>query len=63
MTWILLDLGVVVEAKAQLVGIRDRVRSDVEGSSPAPATTTSISAEGKRVVSAANPERKMLQIS
>jgi len=49
--------GVVMEAKAQLVGIRDRVRSDVEGSSPAPAIANT-SGEGKRVVSASNPEAK-----
>ena len=46
-----------MEAKAQLVGIRDRVRSDVEGSSPAPATANT-TGEGKRVVSASNPEAK-----
>ncbi|ONK60735.1 uncharacterized protein A4U43_C08F22010 [Asparagus officinalis] len=48
---------VVVEAKAQLVGIRDRVRSDIEGSSPAPATVDT-AGDGKRVITASNPEPK-----
>lgn len=57
--------GVVVEAKAHLVGIRDRVRSDVEGSyassSVVPSqkgSTAGTLEEGKRVASAANPEAK-----
>ncbi|KAF5192336.1 plant/protein [Thalictrum thalictroides] len=60
-----LPVGVVVEAKAQLVGIRERVRSDVDGNCP-PVTSVSSqtgsintgSGEGKRVVSAANPDAK-----
>lgn len=60
-----LPAGVVVEAKAQLVGIRDRVRSDVEGTyPPKPAvlpqkvSTAETVGEGKRVATAANPEAK-----
>lgn len=45
-----------MEAKPQLVGIRDHVRSDVEGS--APPSVSSKSGEGKRVVTATNPEAK-----
>lgn len=47
-----------MEAKAQLVGIRDRVRSDVEGSYPSGAATKIVSDNGKRVFSAANPDAK-----
>ncbi|XP_058085723.1 uncharacterized protein LOC131233132 [Magnolia sinica] len=56
--------GVVVEAKAQLVGIRERVRSDVDGNfSPTSAITqkgsmSSPAGEGKRVASATNPDAK-----
>ncbi|XP_039114425.1 uncharacterized protein LOC120249822 [Dioscorea cayenensis subsp. rotundata] len=50
------SVGVVLEAKPQLVGIRDHVRSDVEGS--APPSVSSKSGEGKRVVTATNPEAK-----
>ncbi|MQL87790.1 hypothetical protein Taro_020338 [Colocasia esculenta] len=48
--------GVVVEAKAQLVGIRDRVRSDLDGVPP-PTSGSGVgnTGEAKRVVSAANP--------
>ncbi|KAJ6791854.1 Uncharacterized protein M6B38_241640 [Iris pallida] len=53
-----LPAGVVVEAKPQLIGIRDRVRSDVEASIPAPAKADPTSGEGKRVVSVANPDAK-----
>ncbi|XP_077249946.1 plant/protein [Tasmannia lanceolata] len=60
-----LPAGVVMEAKAQLVGIRDRVRSDVEGnlpnSSAMPPPKSSISiitGESKRVASATIPEPK-----
>ncbi|KAJ0975077.1 hypothetical protein J5N97_017042 [Dioscorea zingiberensis] len=49
-------VSAVLEAKAQLVGIRDHVRSDVEGSTPAP--VSSKSGEGKRIVTATNPEAK-----
>ncbi|XP_068638843.1 uncharacterized protein [Aristolochia californica] len=52
-----LPAGAVVEAKPQLVAIRDRVRTDVERTVP-PASSTGPTAEGKRVVSAANPEPK-----
>ncbi|XP_038975663.1 uncharacterized protein LOC120106706 [Phoenix dactylifera] len=53
-----LPAGAVVEAKAQLVGIRDRVRSDVEGSHPSGSATKTVSDNGKRVFSAANPDAK-----
>ncbi|OMO86721.1 hypothetical protein COLO4_20953 [Corchorus olitorius] len=47
--------GAVVEAKAQLVGIHERVRSDIEGSKP-PTSVPSITPDGtKRVASATNP--------
>ncbi|KAI3985056.1 hypothetical protein MKX01_038663 [Papaver californicum] len=49
-----LPAGVVVEAKAQLVGIRDRVRSDGDGVQP----PISSHAEGKRVATATNPDAK-----
>ncbi|KAK9103987.1 hypothetical protein Scep_020831 [Stephania cephalantha] len=60
-----LPAGAVVEAKAELVGIRDRVRSDIDGSATStsaarhmkgdPATTVG---EGKRAISASNPDAK-----
>lgn len=53
-----LPAGVVMEAKAQLVGIHDRVRSDIEGKSPAPPTTPNTIGETKRVISASNPDAK-----
>lgn len=60
-----LPAGVVVEAKAHLVGIRERVRSDVDGSYPSSSvvpsqkgSTAGTLEEGKRVASAANPEAK-----
>ncbi|PIA51822.1 hypothetical protein AQUCO_01000004v1 [Aquilegia coerulea] len=60
-----LPAGVVVEAKAQLVGIRERVRSDVDGNCPPVPSVSSQKGsintgpgEGKRVVSAANPDAK-----
>ncbi|OMO98700.1 hypothetical protein CCACVL1_04102 [Corchorus capsularis] len=47
--------GAVVEAKAQLVGIHERVRSDIEGIKP-PTLVPSITQDGtKRVASATNP--------
>lgn len=48
-----------MEAKAQLTGIRDRVRSDVEGRTPIPPSSdsaTKTSKEGARLVTALNPE-------
>ncbi|WOK92161.1 hypothetical protein Cni_G00852 [Canna indica] len=51
-----LPAGVVVEAKAQLVGIRERVRDDVEGSCPT--STSNITPGGKHVISATNPDPK-----
>ncbi|XP_047322315.1 uncharacterized protein LOC124926179 [Impatiens glandulifera] len=53
-----LPAGVVVEAKAQLVGIHERVRSDIEGNGNANPVGQSIESSqpgGKRVVSVANP--------
>ncbi|WRX14502.1 hypothetical protein QQP08_006989 [Theobroma cacao] len=48
--------GAVVEAKPQLVGIHERVRSDIEGSKPPTSSVTSTSQDGaKRVASATNP--------
>ncbi|XP_043697779.1 uncharacterized protein LOC122648633 [Telopea speciosissima] len=60
-----LPAGAVMESKAQLVGIRERVRSDVEGNLP-PASSAqphkgSVSTtlgEGKRVMTATNPDMK-----
>lgn len=50
-----LPAGVVVESKPQLVGIHERVRSDIDGGQ-APTSATSGSADGgKRVVTATNP--------
>ncbi|KAM6554467.1 hypothetical protein CsatB_015229 [Cannabis sativa] len=47
-------IGVVVEAKPQLVGIHERVRSDIEGKQPPP-TVPGTTEGGKRVATAANP--------
>lgn len=48
--------GAVVEAKAQLVGIHERVRSDIEGSKPPVSAVPSTKQDGaKRVTSATNP--------
>ncbi|KAG8500423.1 hypothetical protein CXB51_004356 [Gossypium anomalum] len=48
--------GAVVEAKAQLVGIHERVRSDIEGSKPPVSAVPSTKQDGaKRVASATNP--------
>ncbi|KAF6164969.1 hypothetical protein GIB67_005338 [Kingdonia uniflora] len=57
-----LPTGAVMEAKAQLVGIPDRVRSDIDGS-PASVpfqrdSTSTVTGEGKHVVSATNPDAK-----
>uniref|UniRef100_A0A803Q901 Uncharacterized protein n=1 Tax=Cannabis sativa TaxID=3483 RepID=A0A803Q901_CANSA len=49
-----LPAGVVVEAKPQLVGIHERVRSDIEGKQPPP-TVPGTTEGGKRVATAANP--------
>uniref|UniRef100_A0A1D1XK50 Protein PRRC2A n=1 Tax=Anthurium amnicola TaxID=1678845 RepID=A0A1D1XK50_9ARAE len=54
-----LPAGVVMEAKAQLVGIHDRVRSDLDGGHlPTSGSGVMNSGESKRVISAANPEPK-----
>lgn len=46
----------MVEAKAQLVGIHERVRSDIEGSKPPASAVPSTKQDGaKRVASATNP--------
>lgn len=51
---LLIVLGSVVEAKAQLVGIHERVRSDMGGNQPA--SSVSITIQGaKRVATATNP--------
>lgn len=47
--------GVVVEAKAQLVGIHERVRSDIEGNRPPVSSVSSTTEGGKRVATATNP--------
>lgn len=48
--------GVVVEAKAQLVGIHERVRSDIEASQPPTSSVQSTTQEGgKRVPTVTNP--------
>ncbi|XVE93114.1 hypothetical protein REPUB_Repub01dG0162400 [Reevesia pubescens] len=48
--------GAVVEAKAQLVGIHERVRSDIEGSKPSTSAVPSTTQDGaKRVATATNP--------
>ncbi|KAK8921490.1 hypothetical protein KSP39_PZI020333 [Platanthera zijinensis] len=49
--------GAVIESKSQLVGIRDRVRTDTEVSTPA-VTSAVMNEEGKRIFSAANPDAK-----
>ncbi|GAY68770.1 hypothetical protein CUMW_266780 [Citrus unshiu] len=51
---VLIVLGAVMEAKAQLVGIHDRVRSDMEGDQP-PASVSSTTQGVKRVATATNP--------
>ncbi|XP_075494394.1 uncharacterized protein LOC142531982 [Primulina tabacum] len=52
-----LPSGAVVESKAQLVGIRERVRSDVENTAPQGQSGTSVgTAQGaKRVATVSNP--------
>ncbi|KAJ4832384.1 hypothetical protein Tsubulata_009519 [Turnera subulata] len=51
-----LPTGAVMEARPQLVGIHERVRSDIEGSKP-PASSVPTTAQegGKRVPTVANP--------
>ncbi|XP_010269222.1 PREDICTED: uncharacterized protein LOC104605955 [Nelumbo nucifera] len=60
-----LPAGVVMEAKAQLVGIHDRVRSDTDGNLPPKSSVppqkgsmNTVSGEGKRVPSATVPDAK-----
>lgn len=50
-----LPTGAVVESKAQLVGIHERVRSDIEGNQPPTLSIPSTTQEGKRVATATNP--------
>ncbi|KDP27366.1 hypothetical protein JCGZ_20190 [Jatropha curcas] len=51
-----LPTGVVVEAKAQLVGIHERVRSDMEANQPPTSSVPSTTQEGaKRAPTATNP--------
>lgn len=44
-----------MEGKAQLVGIHERVRSDIEGRQPPTSAVSSTAQGGKRVATAANP--------
>lgn len=53
--YLLCSVGAVMESKAQLVGIHERVRSDIEGRQPPSSTVSSTTQGGARVVSAANP--------
>ncbi|KAG4999536.1 hypothetical protein AAZX31_08G071200 [Glycine max] len=50
-----LPTGAVVEAKPQLVGIHERVRSDINGSQPPTSAALGTSEGGKRVPTATNP--------
>ncbi|PON39087.1 hypothetical protein TorRG33x02_343620 [Trema orientale] len=50
-----LPAGAVMEAKAHLVGIHERVRSDIEGNQPPTSTVSSTAPGDKRVITAANP--------
>lgn len=50
-----LSIGVVMESKAQLVGIHERVRSDFEGKQPPIPAVTSTAQGGKRAPTATNP--------
>ncbi|XP_050365430.1 uncharacterized protein LOC126783947 [Argentina anserina] len=47
--------GAVVESKANLVGIHERVRSDLDGKQPRTSADTSTNQGGKRVATATNP--------
>ncbi|XAR53063.1 hypothetical protein NMG60_11021460 [Bertholletia excelsa] len=57
-----LPAGAVVEAKANLTGIHERVRSDIEGNAPSAASAQSngslsaVQGGGKRVATATNPK-------
>lgn len=53
--WVNLLIGAVLEAKAQLVGIHERVRSDINGGQPATPAALSTSEVVKRVPTATNP--------
>lgn len=44
-----------MESKPQLVGIHERVRSDIEGSQPPTASVSTTVKDGKRVATATNP--------
>lgn len=44
-----------MESKPQLVGIHERVRSDIEGSQPPTASVSTTIKDGKRVATATNP--------
>ncbi|KAF7803707.1 plant/MHJ24-14 protein [Senna tora] len=50
-----LPAGAVVEAKPQLTGIHERVRSDINGSEPPTSAALSTSEGGKKVATATNP--------
>lgn len=50
-----LPSGAVVEAKPQLVGIHERVRSDINGSEPPLPAALGASSGGKKVATATNP--------
>ncbi|KAK4271245.1 hypothetical protein QN277_019966 [Acacia crassicarpa] len=50
-----LPAGAVVEAKPQLVGIHERVRSDINGGEPPIPAALGASSGAKRVATAANP--------
>ncbi|KAG7022548.1 hypothetical protein SDJN02_16282 [Cucurbita argyrosperma subsp. argyrosperma] len=50
-----LPTGAVLEAKAQLVGIHERVRSDVENNQPSNPSISNTTQAGKRVATATNP--------
>ncbi|XP_070663127.1 uncharacterized protein [Malus domestica] len=52
---IYLPVGAVVESKAHLVGIHERVRSDFEGKQPPTSVVTSTAEGAKRVPTATNP--------
>lgn len=47
-----------MEGKPQLVGIHERVRSDIEGSQPPTTAVASTTQGGKRVATAANPSKE-----
>ncbi|KAJ7946710.1 Plant/MHJ24-14 protein [Quillaja saponaria] len=47
--------GAVVEAKAQLVGIHERVRNDIDGGQPPTSVASSHTEGGKKIATATNP--------